>query len=50
MLATTSWGAVAIEEHLVRQNGVRATRDERDPRSKFADGSWLGAHRATHQA
>ena len=49
MVATTAWGAVAIEEHLARQKGVRATRDERDPRSKLADGSWLGAHRAAHK-
>ena len=50
VLATTAWGAVAIDEHLTRQIGVRATRDQRDPRVKFADGSWLGGHRADYQA
>ena len=50
VLATTAWGAVAILEHLTRQEGVLAKRDERDPRIKFANGSWLAAHRATYQA
>jgi hypothetical protein len=50
VLATTAWGAVAILEHLSRQEDVLAKRDERDPRIKFANGSWLAAHRATYQA
>ena len=37
--AATAWGAVAIDEHLARQRGARAMRDDRDARCKFADGS-----------
>ena len=39
VLATTAWGAVAIDEHLARQRGARAMRDARDARCKLADGS-----------
>ena len=39
MLAATAWGAVAIDEHLARQRGARAMRDDRDARGRVADGS-----------